>query len=192
MSYPVLADVKSYLKVSSASEDAILTTMLNAAIGDVEAHCNRVFVAASATRNYPVIAPYFDARRRLMTLYEDLVSITTLTNGTGEVIAASDYEVLPVKGGRIEQIMIKREAPVRFQTGSSGETVQLSGSWGYAATCPSGVFLLLIELVEWHYRLKQGASAKADSTVRRGGGISGGTNIPEYLRHRLEVYRRYS
>jgi hypothetical protein len=133
--------------VSGATEDTTITQLLNDAIAQIERETLRTFVAAADTREYPKRPPYVTLRGTMLTPGDDFVSVTTLTNGNGEVIAATDYYLLPIGKTPYYQIQLKQSATERFSVGSDGTLIELVGSFGFSAACPADIFRVILELV---------------------------------------------
>lgn len=190
MAYPTLAEFKSYLGVSDTTEDTLLTALLDAAKSDVERYCGRTFVAGSASRLFPVAAPWVQGRRRL-TFFEDLASISSLTNGDGQVIGAAEYDLMPVRGAPYYGLVIQEESAYRFDTDGAGTPITVAGSWGYAAACPKAVWLLIQELAATFYRARSMGMMGVVAVAGRSGAVSSPATIPEAIQIRLDAWRRW-
>lgn len=147
--YTTWAAVKTYLDISSSGDDALGADLVTRASRMIDRYCRRVFIAASATRTFdtPAGATLF--------LDEDLVSLTTLTNGDGTVIAGTDY-VLLAKNITPKYAVRLRETASMGWLGSSttGEfqAISVLGSWGYSASPPDDVVQAAVRLTAWIYR----------------------------------------
>lgn len=151
--YATLADLREYLglgdPLENTGDDALLTTLLAAAQAAIDVHCGRVFEAVTETR-------YFDQRARVycdpraLDLDQELLSVTTLTNGDAAVISAADYRLEPWN-----------ETPkrlIRLLTATAGWTfpddgrVTVAGSWGYSTVAPAPVAHATKRLAAYFYR----------------------------------------
>lgn len=78
-SYCSLTDVKSYLAITTSTDDVLLQLMLDAATARIDAFCSRTFQAASNTTRY------FDTTRDLrdgeIELDADLSHLSSVSNG---------------------------------------------------------------------------------------------------------------
>lgn len=88
-SYCSLTDLKTYLNITSSTEDTLLQTMLNAATSRIDSRCGRSFQAPSETTHY------FDTSKDLLNgelwLDDDLSYITQVVNGDGVDITNEVY-----------------------------------------------------------------------------------------------------
>lgn len=85
--YTTLARVSSLKRISSvnAVEDTVLEAMISASSRMIDAYCRRQFYPSVRTRLYDV------PQTRMLFLEDDLLSLTTLTNGDLAVITSTDY-----------------------------------------------------------------------------------------------------
>jgi len=160
MTYPSVAQCKVYMNITDGGDDTTIAQVLADSIAQVERETLRTFVASAQTRNYRAVAPYVTQRKTMLTMKEDLVSVTSLTNGDGVVIAASDYQLLPVKGAPFYQIWLLPSASVVFNIGSDGTLIALAGSFGFSAACPGDIFRVILELTDMGYASRSQGSGQ--------------------------------
>jgi uncharacterized phiE125 gp8 family phage protein len=192
MAYPTITDVKAWLNISGSGEDAQLTILLNGIIKYIELATGRVFVAASATRTFPIAYPYIDVRhtRRVLTLHEDLYSVSSITNGDGVVIAVTEYDLLGL-AAPYYQIRIRPEAGKIFVASSVGAGVAVAGTWGATSDVPADILQIIMELTVYRYRLRQNSNAGAAMMVNKGGTVTQVAETPKYIVDALAERRRY-
>lgn len=91
MSYCLLADLKQYLNIdaSNTSDDTLLQRILDAATSRIDSRTQRTFQAASDTTRY--FDPTRDTLRGLLWLDADLSNVTSIINGDGVTLTASDW-----------------------------------------------------------------------------------------------------
>jgi hypothetical protein len=87
--YTTWAAVKTYLDITGTGDDALGALLVNRVTDAIDRYCRRRFRAVTATRSFDV--PEGDT----LFLDDDLLSITTLTNGDGNVITSASYVLLP-------------------------------------------------------------------------------------------------
>jgi hypothetical protein len=148
--YASLGDLRGRLNLTEGQDEALLILALGWASRFVEAATDRVFVAASATRYYRREALDPDNRRRLV-LDEDLVSVTTLTNGDGAALAADAYWLEPRNESPKSSILLKSDYSWTWDT---DEWVAVAGLWGYASAPDDLIKGVTLRLAEWGYRSK--------------------------------------
>ena len=137
--YTTLAALKSRLHLAGSEQDGRLESTITTASRQIDQHTGRRFYAASETRYYSALSPYF------IHLPDDLLSVTTLKTDedgdrTFEVTWSSgrDYYLWPdnatLDGRPYEVIRVDipnglYAFPTTVQRG-----VQVVGSFGYCAT----------------------------------------------------------
>lgn len=147
--YTTWAAVKTYLDISGTGDDTLGAALVARASAMIDRYCRRVFTAASATRLFDV------PEKATLWLDEDLVSLTTLTNGDGTAIASSQYVLLPTNRTPKFAVRLRETASVSWQgsaTTGAAQAIALLGSWGYAATPPDDVVQAAVRLTAWIYR----------------------------------------
>jgi hypothetical protein len=190
MAYPTDAQVKTWLNISGSGEDALITLINTGAKAYVERYCNRVFEAASSTKNFPIRKPYVSADRRVLSLFQDLASLTSVTNGDGVAFTvATELELHPVDAPYY-QIRIKPTSGKVFQT-TNDARIAVVGTWGLAATCPADIFMAILDLCQMQYLARMTGSAGAVQQIGQQGLIAQPAAIPATITDVLDAYKRY-
>ncbi len=140
MAYITPAELKAYLFAGGTpvptTDDTLLTSMCARAQGIIERKTTRKFEAYTATRLFDV------PRGRKLELDEDLISVTTFTNGDGSVIDPTSYHLWPNNDTPKRAIVLNMASGQVWYPGSSGNTEQalsVLGSWGYMAAANDDV-----------------------------------------------------
>lgn len=147
MAYCTKDDLKTYLGITGTGEDALLGTIITRAQDILEFQTGKVFeAAADETR-------YFDDVDGA-TLYVDWIcSITSIKNGDGAELAATDYVSIPRNMPPYYAIKLLSSSGTAWTgdievTGKFGYTNDAAGKvWGPAAAA-------CVELAAYLYRLK--------------------------------------
>lgn len=88
---------------------------------------------------------------RVLWLADDLLSISALTNGDGNVISSTGYWLEPRNKAPYQWIRLKSSETWQFDT--DGE-IEVAGTWGYS-TAPSAILKgACKQLAAYYYRLK--------------------------------------
>jgi len=165
MSYASLTLLKSYLGISVTTDDTLLTNLLTRAQQAIDSHCHRTFEARTETRYYrqeavaiedafgydithEVLNPVSD----VLYLDDDLLSVTTLTNGDGTTIPSSGYWLEPRNDGP-PYWYIRLKSAYSWEFDTDGE-ISVAGTWGYATTAPDDIVHAAIRLAAYYYRQK--------------------------------------
>ena len=188
MAYPTLAQVKARLGIGDTSEDTTITQVLNSAITTAEKYTGRLFVAATATREFRADAPYVTGDKRRLNLFADLHALTTLTNGDGTVIAALDYYLFPWEAPYYE-VQLAVDSGLFFN--SISQRISVAGNWGYSSTCPADVFQAIIDLAHYlYFGVHSGTGGANLQASRQTGLIVAPDQIPPKIVSVLDLYRR--
>jgi len=186
MAYPVLVDVKAYLKVAGAGEDGLLQQLLDAAISFVEGWCGRKFTRALGQTKVVPEYPHRVGSRKLL-VKADVYSVTSIQNGDGSLIGANEYLLLPFSGPPYWCIELKPWAAWSRGADGSG-VVTISGDIGL--DCPADVSSAVLELVAYLYRSRTTGAGGAVTTATRQGLIIPASSVPGHVLEVLNLHRR--
>ena len=196
MSYPALANLKTFVNTSSESEDGVLQICLDAAIDFVEKYTGHSFeesdsVTIKVIPEYPyILGPH---RRKLLINEYDIQSVSGITNGDGESIAASDYRLLPVDGPPYFMIELAADSGLYWFSGWDRiGTVDIVCTTGYCADTgtPGDIYAAIIQLAVHLYRARSSGGGGHVRTATRGGLVIEPSDIPDSVRVVLDSYRR--
>lgn len=143
--YATLAQVKEYLGVTGATDDALLSRLIDAAGAAIDAHCGRSFVASA-----PSTARAFSIdrwARDVIFLTDDLRVLNSVTTDAGDSYTAAQF-TFPVPS---RVLFLKSGTP---QPSADARFVTVTGTWGYTASPPDDVRQACIRLAGYYYRAK--------------------------------------
>lgn len=191
MAYLTQAEYSKYISTGVASYQASLSTaevetvetLLAQAQAFIEAKTGRRFEARTETRLYGASAQVY-SDPRLLLLDEDLLSVTTLTNGDGTVIASTAYHLHPLNGLPKFGIRLKSSGSWNF---AEDGVVQVAGQWGYTST-PSDLVKRLTARVTKHMQETRAATGKVE--VFGDGSRSFEASLPADVRELLKLLSR--
>jgi hypothetical protein len=139
--YCTTAELKSFVSISDAGDDAFLALAITAASRAVDQHTGRQFgqVAAAETRRYT--ARWSRPLSRWVVVFDDLQDVTglavTVTAGTVDV-----FELQPVNAVKVgkpyERLLIEPESAAR-PTGTEENEVTMLAKWGWIQPAPVAV-----------------------------------------------------
>lgn len=189
--YISLSDFKLYAEITStdANDDAALEDMIEAASRFIDRFTGRIFYAETATKLFDL--PEGD------TLYletEDLLTVTTLTNGDGTTIASSNYWLLPHNTSPKYAIRLRASSGVSWDSATNGDVyacISIAGTWGYASSAPDNVKLACAMIANAYRQQRSGQGVQA-ATVTPGGLVLQDVEIPRPALAILRDYRRVS
>lgn len=191
MAYVTLTEYKAYMESSTqgftapqtAAEETFVTNLLTSAQQFVEDWTGRRFEAATATR-------YFDARSIAYTdpqrlfMDDDLLTVTTLTNGDGVVLSGSSYYLEPYNLTPKHAIRLKTDYSWSFSTDGR---VSVAGTWGYTASASRDVKRITCKLA---WLEQQRRFATGEVTVIDGGTFTYEAAVPKDVAQWLDRHVR--
>jgi hypothetical protein len=188
--YTDLDTIKEYLRISSADtdDDALLEDLVTQASRAIDAFTGRQFYATSEARMFDT------PDTQMLWLYDDLLSITTLTNGGGNTIASGSYVLYPANRTPKFAIELLGHDGVSWQvsstTGSSVQAISVNGSWGFSSSTPDDVELACLILATDAYRKRVGDMGESGGEVLPGGVRVLPAGFPRRVSDLLQPYVR--
>lgn len=191
MAYLTRAEYTGYISTLIASrqsdyttpETEMIDTLIAQAQGFIEETTGRRFEAATQTRQYDARAQNYSDSRVLM-LDDDLISLTTLTNGDGTVIGSTGYVLLPLN--QSPKYAVRLKSPHSWIFNDDG-LVSVAGTWGFTES-PSPLIKRLTARVTRH--MEQTRSATGAVQVFEDGTRSFEASLPADVREMLKLHRR--
>ena len=211
MAYTTTALVKTYLGVTSSSDDALIGTLIVRAQAMVDKHTARTFEASTDVTKYFDSVMNVDApinRRGYLvrdsygtTLYfseglELAQAPTTVTNGDATVLVLNtDFVTEPVNTAPYFGLaMMTSSSNVWTQaaSGASQRAVSVLGRWAYSVSAPDDIVAATIRLVSFMYRQRE-SNADLDRAISVSDGmVLHPSKIPADIATILLPYKRYT
>ena len=192
MAYCGVEELKEYLGVTGATDDAMLLTLLAAAQRTIDSYCARTFEATADT------VRTFDSQRDVdgytLTVDSDLCAITSIVNGDGTTISNSHYVTEPRNETPYYAIRLKASAGKVWAStvaGDSENAITVTGKWAYSTSAPSDIAHVCKRLAAYIYRQKDNAG-DLDRAVIAGNSTILPAQIPNDIRLMLTPYKRLS
>lgn len=128
--YTTRAIVKSqYLDVTQTTDDALITDIVKDVSRQIDAVSNRRFAPFIQTR-------YFDTPLGYDLYFDtDLFSVTSITNGQGAALTASDYKLYPLNESPKQKATIIKSTGLEWQMNGTSDpegAISVAGAWCYA------------------------------------------------------------
>jgi hypothetical protein len=167
-------------------DDALIESLITAASRYIDNVTRRRFYASTETH-------YFDTPEsgRDLWLNDDLLAVTTLTNGDGTVIPAAEYKLHPYNITPYYMLTLKASSDVYWQGEADGDTegvISIAGSWGYSATAPEDIKEACLMIARNVYRGRTGETA-GSATVTGAGVVITPKDVPQLAAAIIERYK---
>lgn len=188
--YATLAEYKAYHPITSvsATDDGVIEDLIEAASRHFDAQASgRTFYARTETRYFSIPSG------RTLRVDDDLLAITTLTNGDGTVISSSDYYLVPRNASPKFEIVLKESASVFWASDSNGNTefvISIAGSWGYATTRPDNINIACLEIAKALYSRRTGETMNMVARVTAAGVVLMPQGTPDWVADVIASYRK--
>ena len=191
MAYAELQELKAYKGIDhgEAGDDSILSTLLDRVTTAIETYTGRVFEAASDTRYFESDA--LDAAANILWMDQDLVSVTTLTNGDDDatVIPPTEYWLMDRNyGPPYYGIRIMSNSDYSWEWDTDG-WVSVLGVWGWSLTPPEDVKQACIRWADYAYA-ERNSPTYVTTAIPEAGIITVPQGIPVDVELLLKPYKR--
>ncbi len=191
MAWTEALDIRGLLDIDGDSEDTLLDTLITNAEKHIGTQTDRQFTAASATRYYDPTDPEV-VNGPYLYLDEDLVSVTTLTNGdSDELTVTTEYILQPVNTGPpYHEIQLITSGGIMWTYDTDPEiAISLLGSWGYQATVPADIKYACQLLAAYYYRSRE-ALPDQDRPLIADGVVIAPAVVPAIVEELIGPYRK--
>jgi hypothetical protein len=189
MAYITLGDLRDYLGNTLAVDDALMQELIENAQAYIENETGRVFEAQTKTKYYTE----YNLEKDGLTLWfpDDLLSVTTLTNGDtdGTEIPDTEYvlyprnEVPPYHGIRLNY---NSAYDWEFDTDC---WVSVAGTWGWSTTAPYDIRQAALRLAGFYYRQKD-SQVFTTTAIPEAGVITVPQSVPPDVTALIAKYRK--
>lgn len=188
--YATLQEAKDYSSITStdATDDGVLEDLIETASRFIDTQTLRTFYARTETRSFDV------PEGRKLTLDDDLISITTLTNGDDEVLTTSDYILEPANVTPKYAIQLKQSSTKRWELDSDGNSEQVitvAGSWGWAASVPDQIKTACLEIFKTAHGRRKGKNIDGVARVTAAGVVITPRDVSGLAKGIINSFRKY-
>lgn len=156
--YCTLAQVRKYTdfkKPTNTGDDALIEQLITAASKRIDEYTGRTFTETTETREFDAAR---DVQGRRLWLDDDLLAATTVTNGNGTVITASQYVLEPSNTAPKFAIKLLSSSGKSWTyTDDPEEAISVLGTWGYMSGTipPADIQHAAIRLSAWYYQQRE-------------------------------------
>lgn len=161
--YCTTAEVKALAGTTLTTDDTLIAALVTRASAMIDRYTGRKFVERTETRYY---TPGEDTHGSALFLDDDLLSVTTLTNGDGSVIPSAGYILMPLNGSPKFGVSLKSAYSWYTPTDAEG-SISVAGTWGYctAATRPADITQAAARLALWLYRQREAPFGRVGNSL---------------------------
>jgi len=190
--YVEITELRDYLDISITTDDPLLGMAIGAAEQYIDSQTNRHFEAETDTKYFERSAlDRWD--NRLLNLYnQDLLSVTTLTNGdsSGTAISSSNYWLVPRnEGPPYHGILLKTNVSDYWQW-DTDYWVSVAGTWGYSTIVPDDLRQACLILASYYYRGKDSQIFEV-TAILESGAMAIPQGEPATVAKIIKRYKRY-
>ncbi|MGA1784925.1 MAG: head-tail connector protein [Pontimonas sp.] len=190
MAYCTTAELKRYLNITGTSDDTLLGELIDAATAMIDTATGTTFAVNSDSTRYLDAIGNVDGAYLLFDQW--CASITSITNGDGVVVAATDYVTEPRSDAPYYGVKLKSSKDVTWDYDEDEENaIAVVGKWAYMTTPDAEVSQATKELAAWLYRRRENAN-DIDRAVVVGNATVLPTDYPPTVKRLITKYRPIS
>ena len=183
--FKILGDIDS----TDSDDDTAIDRIIEGTSRYIDSKTQRTFYARTETRNFDVPRN----RSRSLFLDDDLLTITTLTNGDGNTIASSEYHLLPKNLTPFNEVRLTKTTTVFWATDSGGDdewVIALAGGWGWVAATPDDIREACFMISQSLYKRRMGENVSGIATVTAAGVVITPQDVPSVAADILARYMK--
>lgn len=186
MAYTTLESVKEYLGIEEEedTDDSLLESLILTSEDFIDKYTSNSFESVEKTKHYF----HYSLVKNTLILDDFIQSVTTLTNGDGNIIPSNQYILLPKNGSAYTEILLKSSYSWEFDD-IDESFITVNGMWGLYSTAPSEISHATIRLTSYLYRQKDNHQ-DIDRTIVTGNSTILPQSLPADLRMILGKYRK--
>ena len=202
--YLDLAEVKAEFGITSTSDDAVLTEIIDDVTREIETRTHRHFTLETSHGGGPPVttfARYFTPWLQLdggdlidsytLALDTDMFEMVSITNGDGTAIALNKVVTLPTNHPPpYNYIRIKRDANVMWN-GSAEASIAVTAKWGYSDQVPADIRRAAMIMTRTYYQQREGSAGLGAPLISADGVvIQAGQTMSDAMRILKSYIRR--
>lgn len=191
--YCSLTELKAYATISTtdATDDGALEDLIEAASRVIDDVTRRTFYARTETKYYNV--PSGQANNKILYLDDDLLTVTTLTNGSYGTLTTAQYWLLPRNAAAKWAVELRPSSGITWTSDTAGDSqgaITIAGTWGYSSTTPDDIKQACLMIARSYMFKRDGQSVEGIAQVTGAGMVISPADIPREAAIILNSYRR--
>lgn len=189
--YATLAEYKLFADIDSteANDDTAIESIIEGVSRDIDLKTQRTFYARTETR-------YYDRPSgRELELDDDLLTITTLSNGDGVAIASGDYNLIPRNDPPYSAIRLTETSTITWTLDSNGNSefvIDVAGTWGYMATHTDDIREACLMITQSFVKRRFGDNVSGQVKITAAGVVITPQDIPSAAADIINIYKKWT
>jgi len=189
--YATLAEYKLFADVDSTDgdDDSAIESIIEGVSRYIDLKTQRRFYAKSETR-------YYDRPSgRELELDDDLLTITTLSNGDGVEITSSDYNLIPRNDTPYRAIRLTETSTVAWTLDSDGNSefvIDVAGTWGYMTTHTDDIREACLMITQSFVKRRFGENVSGIARVTAAGVVITPQDVPSAAADIINIYKKWT
>lgn len=185
-SYATADEFKAMIdtSVTDVADDAFIVKLLAAASHYIDIYTGRTFVTRTETRKFDT------PTGEKLYLDDDLLTVTSITNGASGALTAGTYVLLPTNLSPKHSIKLKTGSWDYDASGYEEEAISVAGTWGYSTTCPDDIRQACLSISLNWYRKRYGGGTDGAAVLTAAGVVITPNDIPKDAASILALYQR--
>ncbi len=191
--YATLDQYKGFADVDSTDgdDDAAIEKIIEGVSRYIDLKTQRTFYARTETRKYS-LPP--DGGRELE-LDDDLLTITTLTNGDDVEIEATDYNLIPINETPKSAIRLKQTSTIFWALDSDGNSefvIDVAGTWGYMTNHTDDIREACLMTTQSFVKRRFGENVSGIAKVTAAGVVITPQDVPSSAADIINHYKKWT
>lgn len=186
--YASLQEYKDYQRITSTDvvDDSFIESALEAASRWIDRESGTRFYTETETRHYDT------PTANLIMLDANFTAITSVTNGDGTSVAASNFVTLPANSVPLYGIELKTASGIKWleTNGSPQQAITVVGSVGYSALPPKDIYFACLEIAKSLYSRRFGENMSTKTVITPAGVVQIPEGVPDMAAMTIANYRR--
>ncbi|MCA0455645.1 MAG: hypothetical protein LCI00_16840 [Chloroflexi bacterium] len=191
MSYIDVDTLRRYIGTDATSDDDELEAAIADAQRVIETITHREFECEADTTRYFDYDNCVDGNE--LTFDYDICQITTVVNGDGATVSASDYVTNPRNTAPYFQIKLKLGSNIAWTYDDTPEdAIAVTGRWAFSITPPDDIVWATKALAKWFYKQRDTVNTGAGEPLMSASGvIVMPSTLPKNVADILKLYERF-
>lgn len=126
---------------------------------------------------------------------EDLLTITTLTNGDDNTIASTEYHLVPKNDPPYNEIRLTKTTTERWELDSGGDdefVIDVAGTWGYMTAHTDDIREACLMITQSFVKRRFGENVSGIAKVTAAGVVITPQDVPSAAADIINIYKKWT